>query len=41
MKFRLINHKTQRLSAKYLTDVYDLSCGEAVDFLRKGRAEPS
>ena len=28
MKFRLINHKTQRLSAKYLTDVYDLSCGE-------------
>ena len=25
MKFRLINHKTQRLSAKYLTDVYDLS----------------
>ena len=28
MKFRLINHKTQRLSAKYLTDVYDLSCGD-------------
>jgi len=28
LKFRLINHKTQRLSAKYLTDVYDLSCGD-------------
>ena len=28
MKFRLINHRTQRLSAKYLTDVYDLSCGD-------------
>ena len=28
MKFRLINHKTKRLSANYLTDVYDLSCGE-------------
>jgi AraC-like DNA-binding protein len=27
MKFRLINHKTKRLSAKYLTDVYDLSNG--------------
>ena len=27
MKFRLINHKTQQLSAKYLTDVYELSCG--------------
>ena len=27
MKFRLINHRTQRLAAKYLTDVYDLSCG--------------
>ncbi len=27
MKFRLINHKTQRLSAKYLTDIYDLSNG--------------
>jgi AraC-like DNA-binding protein len=26
MNFRLINHKTQRLSAKYLTDVYDFSC---------------
>ena len=25
MEFRLINHKTQRLSAKYLTDIYDLS----------------
>ena len=28
MKFRLINYKTRPLSAKYLTDVYDLSCGE-------------
>ncbi len=28
MKFRLINHKTQQLSAKYLTDVYELSCGD-------------
>ena len=28
MKFRLINYKTKPLSAKYLTDVYDLSCGE-------------
>lgn len=28
MKFRLINHKTKQLSAKYLTDVYDLSCGD-------------
>lgn len=28
MKFRLINYKTKQLSAKYLTDVYDLSCGE-------------
>ena len=28
MKFRLIDHKTQRLAAKYLTDVYDLSCGD-------------
>lgn len=27
MKFRLINHKTKRLSAKYLTDIYDLSNG--------------
>jgi AraC-like DNA-binding protein len=27
LKFRSINHKTQRLAAKYLTDVYDLSCG--------------
>lgn len=27
MKFRLINHKTKPLSAKYLTDVYDLSNG--------------
>ena len=28
MNFRLINHKTRRLSAKYLTDVYDLSNGD-------------
>lgn len=28
MKFRLINHKTKPLSSKYLTDVYDLSCGD-------------
>jgi len=28
MKFRLINYKTKPLSAKYLTDVYDLSCGK-------------
>jgi AraC-like DNA-binding protein len=28
LKFRLINHKTKQLSAKYLTDVYDLSCGD-------------
>jgi len=28
LKFRLINYKTKQLSAKYLTDVYDLSCGE-------------
>ena len=27
MNFRLINHKTKPLSAKYLTDVYDLSNG--------------
>ena len=27
MNFRLINHKTRRLSAIYLTDVYDLSNG--------------
>jgi len=27
MKFRLINFKTKPLSAKYLTDVYDLSNG--------------
>jgi AraC-like DNA-binding protein len=27
MNFRLINHKTKRLSAIYLTDVYDLSNG--------------
>jgi AraC-like DNA-binding protein len=27
MNFRLINHKTQQLSAIYLTDVYDLSNG--------------
>ena len=28
MKFRLINHKTKQLSVKYLTNVYDLSCGD-------------
>jgi AraC-like DNA-binding protein len=28
MNFRLINYKTKPLSAKYLTDVYDLSCGD-------------
>lgn len=28
MKFRLINHRKQRLSIKFLTDVYDLSCGD-------------
>jgi AraC-like DNA-binding protein len=28
MNFRLINHKTRRLSANYLTDVYDLSNGD-------------
>ena len=27
MNFRLINHQTKRLSAIYLTDVYDLSNG--------------
>ena len=27
MEFLLINHRTKRLAAKYLTDVYDLSCG--------------
>ncbi len=27
MNFRLINYKTKPLSAKYLTDVYDLSNG--------------
>ncbi len=28
MKFRLINHRKHQLSIKFLTDVYDLSCGD-------------